>query len=428
LSWLRCTGLGFFAALYVLAGRWGLTRLSESQVAEANPFLELRLWLVLGGTVLATAGLLHRAHRDARPGESRFDPPLVAAFLLFLGYMGASATWSPDADFARTKLYDLALMAVMCGGFGLAALRQPAPRVLDAFWGMVVLATGLLALTGIRQLLAGGGGARLAVMGGGPNIFARLMGLLALGALYFWYWRGQAWLWIPVAATGVVLALLSGSRGGSAAILAGVATCLVVGRVPLRRLLLLTTLATLAIGAVSLFSPLGEALSRSVEERFLRLTLNYEAGAGGAPGGDGKVYLSGREVLYAAALQLGKDQPVAGAGLAAFPALGLGVYPHNLFLEVFCEGGVVGLLLLSGVFATFIRSALKRRQGLDGATVGAAVLVLMGAQSSGDLYDSRALFLLLMMASATASATRRPAASAAPRPHALPPTPLTGAV
>ncbi|MFY0580960.1 hypothetical protein ACN28S_47975 [Cystobacter fuscus] len=211
MTWIRCSGLGFIAALYVLAGRWGFHRLASVN-PEPDPFLELRLWIVLASVVLATLGLLHRAHRAARPEESRPDTRLAKALLLFLGYLCTSALWAPDAEFALGKLYDLVLVGVMSVGFGLAALRQPAVRVLDAFWGVVVLATGLLALTGVSQLLGGGGGARLAVLGGGPNIFARLMGMFALGALYFWHRRGQTWLWIPMAAAGVLLALLTGSR------------------------------------------------------------------------------------------------------------------------------------------------------------------------------------------------------------------------
>ena len=118
----------------------------------------------------------------------------------------------------------------------------------------------MLALTGVRLLIVGGAGARLAVLGGGPNVFARLMGMLALGALYFWYRRGQAWLWIPVAAAGVVLALLTGSRGGSLAIIGGVLTFFVVGRVQVRRLAILALLATAAVGVATLISPLSKAL------------------------------------------------------------------------------------------------------------------------------------------------------------------------
>ncbi len=165
----------------------------------------------------------------------------------------------------------------------------------------------------------------------------------------------------------------------------------------MRRLALLSLLATAAVLVAITFTPLGKALTRSMEERFLRLTLKYEGGSDS----ESKVYLSGRESLYAAAYALGLDNPVAGAGLAAFPALGLGVYPHNLFLEVFCEGGALGLALLGWVLLTFLRSALRGRRTINGATVGAVVLVLLGSQSSGDLYDSRALFLLMIMSSCT---------------------------
>jgi O-antigen ligase len=398
-SWSRCTGLGLIAALYVLAGRWDFHRLLSAE-AEPNPFLEPRLWLVMAGLVLASVGLVHRAHHAARPGETRMDPRLLAALLGFFGYMGTSALWAPEASLSLAKLYELVLAGVMSVGFALAALRQPAARVLDAFWGVMVMATGLLAFVGMFQLLGGGGGARLAVLGGGPIVFARLMGLLVLGALYFWSQRGRAWLWIPMAATGVLLALLTGSRGGAGAIIAGFLSFLVVGRIPLRRFAVLALLATAAVGVATLLSPLGKALNRSVEERFIRLTLKYEGGHSA----ETKVYLSGREDLYAGAYQLGFDHPVTGAGLAAFPALGLGVYPHNIFLEVFCEGGALGLVFLGSVLLAFLLSALRGRHSLDGATVGAVVLMLIGSQSSGDLYDSRSLFLLMVMSSCTRGA------------------------
>lgn len=413
MRWIRCAGLGFIAALYVLAGRWGFDRMSSAPT-DLDPLLEMRLWIVMGGLVLASVGLLHRAHRAARPGETRLDSRLMAALLMFLGYLCLSALWAPDAGFALRKLYDLLLVAVMTVGFGLAALRQPAARVLDAFWTVVVSVTALMALVGVRQLVGGGGGARLAVMGGGPNIFARLMGLLALGALYFWHRQGRTWLWIPLSATGAMLALLSGSRGGAASLVAGILAFLVVARVPLRRLALLSLLATAAVTVALTLSPLGKALQRSMEDRFLRLTLEYDGG----DDAESKVYLSGREKLYAAAYQLGLDHPLAGAGLAAFPALGLGVYPHNLFLDVFCEGGVLGLGFLGWALLTFARSALRGRRGLDGATVGGAVLVLIGSQSSGDLYDSRALYLLMVMSTCTAAA--REEAPAPSLPEAAP--------
>nr|WP_225937635.1 O-antigen ligase family protein [Myxococcus sp. RHSTA-1-4] len=397
--------MGFIVALYVLAGRWGFYRLG-SRYAYQDPLLELRLWVVMGGLLLATVGAAHAAHRTARQGEARPDVRLMAALLMFFGYLGTAAIWAPDAQRAVWKLYEVILAAVMTLGVGLAALRLPADRVLSAFWSIVVAATGLLALVGVRQFLGGGGGARLAVMGGGPNVFARLMGMFALGALYFWRRGGRTWLWVPMAATGILLAVLTGSRGGALSIIAAFLVFLAVGRIPLRRLVLLSLLATVASVAVVSFTPLGKALSHSMEERFLKLTLKYN-GSGSAESG---VYLSGREILYARAISLGSTAPVMGAGLAAFPALGLGLYPHNLFLEVFCESGLLGLMFLGAVLLAWLRAALRHRRGLDAATVGAVVLVLVGSQASGDLYDARSLFLLMVLSAfCTTAAETAPA-------------------
>lgn len=404
----RCTALGFIVALYVLSGRWGFSRLVEG--GEQNPFLELRLWIVMGGFLLAAVGLVHAAHRGPREGETRLDAGLMVSVLAFFAYVCASAAWAPDSELSLWKLYEAILAAVMSLAFGLAALRQPADRVLEAFWTIVVAATGLLALAGLLKFLAGGGGGRMSALGGGPNVFARLMGMLALGALYFWRRQGRTWFWIPIVAIGVLLALLTGSRGGTLAIIAGILAFLVLGRIPLRQLALLSVLATVASVVVISFTPLGKALSHSMEERFLKLTLEYEGGQGGGAS-EGGVYLSGREILYARAYALGQDFPVMGAGLAAFPALGLGVYPHNLFLEVFCEGGALGLMFLGWVLLAYLRAVFRGRHGLDAATVGAVVLVLVGSQSSGDLYDARSLFLLMVLSSCTTAAGVEPALS-----------------
>jgi O-antigen ligase len=109
-------------------------------------------------------------------------------------------------------------------------------------------------------------------------------------------------------------------------------------------------------------------------------------------------YTAGRTELYRSAWELGMTAPVAGRGLAAFPARGLGVYPHNLFLEVFSEAGVIGLALLVVTLAAGAAAAVMRLRALDGATVAGFVLLLVSSQFSGDLYDSRGVFALLVMA------------------------------
>jgi O-antigen ligase len=426
-SHLRCTGLAGALALFLLVGRWGFERLEGGPAAvQPNRLMELRLWLVVAVLLLAAMGLADRVSARAPPGAVRTEPAprLVAALVLFLGYTGLSALWSPDAAFALEKLYELALVAAMTAGLALGALHLPPGRLLHVFWGTVALVTGVLALVGVRQLLSGGAG-RLSVLGGGPNVFARLMGLLMLASLHGWYRSGRAWLWLPVGGTALVLVLLSGSRGGSAAAVAALLVFLVAQRLPLRRIAVLTVLATLIGVAAVKVSPLARPLEQSMQERYLRLTLHYTGRGeeGEQRRNRGPVYLSGRGSLYASALALGKDYPVGGAGLAAFPALGLGVYPHNLFLETFSEGGAVGLVLLALLLLAFAASVWRRRKALDGACLGGVVLVLVGSQVSGDLYDSRGLFLLMLL---TAYAAPVPRPVLEPEPEApLPATPPT---
>ncbi len=97
---------------------------------------------------------------------------------------------------------------------------------------------------------------------------------------------------------------------------------------------------------------------------------------------------------------MGRSHSVAGAGLGAFAAAhgGVGYYPHNLVLELFSESGGVGVGLLAIMVAVFLREAWRARQRLHALSFAAWMLLLVAAQFSGDLYDSRGVFLLPLFA------------------------------
>ena len=88
---------------------------------------------------------------------------------------------------------------------------------------------------------------------------------------------------------------------------------------------------------------------------------------------------------------------VGGGGLGSFRGLRYGVYPHNIFLEVLSEGGVAGVALLLLVLWRFERVYWQNKKP-DGAATAAFVLILVNTQFSGDLYDSRSLFVFMMLA------------------------------
>jgi O-antigen ligase len=103
--------------------------------------------------------------------------------------------------------------------------------------------------------------------------------------------------------------------------------------------------------------------------------------------------------MYADAIDLGLEYPIAGRGLASYRALELGIgnYQHNSFLEAFSEGGGIGLFLLVLMFWSFLGGAWKRRNRIEAATMGAFFLVLISSQVSGDLYDNRSVFLFMLL-------------------------------
>ena len=63
----------------------------------------------------------------------------------------------------------------------------------------------------------------------------------------------------------------------------------------------------------------------------------------------------GRSVLSDLAIALFLKYPIFGSGIGGFQHNVFMMYPHNFFLEVLCECGIFGLLLLSCVVISFVR-------------------------------------------------------------------------
>jgi O-antigen ligase len=192
---------------------------------------------------------------------------------------------------------------------------------------------------------------------------------------------------MPVVAVALVLVLLTGSRGGFVAIAIALAAFVLLEVRSPQRLLPALAVAAAVLALTLGYTRVGRAARASYDER-VRAMLLHER------------YTAGRSDLYRSGWQLAWTAPVVGGGLAAFPARGLGVYPHNLFLEAFCETGLVGVWLLALCLGSGVLSLVRREHPPDGATAAAFVLILVASQFSGDLYDSRALFALLVAAGA----------------------------
>lgn len=369
-------------AVYVamLAGTFSLRRLNPGFPSAGLRELSIVLCLVAVW-----------AWRVVQRGRLRSAFPTVGVewwFLMWIGYSALSGLWAPYGAEVGLRLGDLAAMT----GF-LFLARVVASRVsvkaLSAVFAWL-LATALVYLL---DALAAGPEAnhRYSAFLGGPNIFGRVEALGIVAALYYAarYRRTWAFTAVPVFAVGVVL---SGSRG---AIIAFVVAMFVVGmpllrRVPAHAWALLAVAG--AFGIVVFGAEIVSAVhSSDIYQRFFVQTLQQH-------------YSSGRNWIYSSAWDLGKAHPIFGSGLdgyfGRYGSLHGAVYAHNILLENFADGGLIGVSL---VLATLISGgiAIWRWRPLTmetRAAAMAAVFVLFSAMFSGGFYDTRFIWFLGLIA------------------------------
>ena len=340
--------------------------------------------------VLATAAVIGSRSDRFKLGDVRTSGRVI---VLFVMYMIVTTLWAPDMVRAQQKAYDLLFVAWSCiltvvsvGFFGYRATMQGFCYSLFGF-GLVLAGSGVIAASSSGYLAASYSGeeVRLAAFGGGPNVYGRNMGLLTLAAMWFAL-DDRGWLRRPaavVAPVAVLLVFLSGSRGAMLALFIGLVTYVSSRRWD-RRVGRAIVFAGLT-GGVALATQVGHLAVKAFQERFIVLLLVER-------------YFTYRDTLLVDGVTAGLQRPLGGLGLAGFAQLGsVGAYPHNILVESFSEGGAVGMALMCFPFVIYLR---RWRRGMGaGDAVAVAVLALLGVSSSisGDLFDARGVFLLLLL-------------------------------
>ena len=396
---LRASLPALLLALFVLVGRTGVGRFLP--FVPNGVLGEMRLWVVLVFVLgLGWAGSMRFPRVNADVTRTFY---VVAT--TFYCYMELSALWAPDPAAAAMKAYDLGLILVVCAVLYRVFEYVDGPTFVAALWASVVCLAGALAAIALLQFMTAGGTARLAVLGGGPNVFGRNMALLCFGALYFWRKGRMRALWLSLAGLSGMLVVLSGSRGAIVALVMALAAYAIVARLRARQVLLAAVWCAVGIAPLLAFSGLGRAVLAMWNARVVRLLV-----AG--------VYASGRDRIYRAAVQIFAGAPLQGIGLSGFRFEGF-IYPHNLFLETSVEGGVVGALLIGAMLVVWFVMSWRIRAALCPSLTASAVFALIAAQFSGDLFDVRAVpvFMLLSLAGATpghASTDHKPASPVVP--------------
>ncbi len=373
-AWATAIGL----SLFLLSGRWSLARLG---FADASVLFEPRAWIVVGLAAIAFSPALSRSLPE--------EPPLrtnLGAVVGFLGWVTLSVLWGPSSDLPWTKAYEMSLILVTVASVARIARWTGARALINRFWDALAVSLGAMAVLGMLSWVSGSG-ERLAVLGGGPNVFGRNMAvLLMLSLSAILAGRRRRWLWVAAAALGAVLGLLSGSRGAIVGMMAAGGTLVYAKRLPIGRFVKIAVGLVVFAWFVVTFTDAGQSALHTFEERFLVLTLEERHDAG-------------RMEIYVYAWHMALDAPLVGQGLAAFADSGFHVYPHNIMLEAFCEGGLVAVALLLAVLLPTVRRIFDADADLYARDLAVFIVLLMSASFTGDFYDSRGVLLVALLVS-----------------------------
>lgn len=405
--------LAIVLTVLFLVGRWNLQRLAVNPDAinfdliversAATVLIEPRLWLVIAGVILLVLMEMGTSG-DARGYSSRLEARTsVRIFFFYSFYLVVTIAWSPN-DNPFPAVADICLMLVTVLVVERAARYE---KFVEAFWlWLELLLIAIAAFALFSQLfLAPAASAdppgRLSILGGGPNILGRFLGMLCLLMVARSLRHGGGLRWsvawrIVVAAVALILLLQTGSRGAFTGFLIGLLVLLVVRRMNVR---------LIAIGAIVILSfeylfkvMLDADTIESIGERWLVTTL--EEG-----------YLSARDVLLAEAYKLWLERPVFGGGLDSFEyyTLGLDRYPHNLVMQMAQEGGIVAALLLLAWIVHVVASSWHGRNHYTEIGLSMTALIFGCALFSGDFYDARLIFIfgVLTISSADIEASRQ---------------------
>jgi len=351
---------------------------------------------------------------------------LLAPILIFFGWALVTWTWSPSRIIAKQYVMDyitLDLFSMIAAGFVIAPSRDRIVRFLlcSAFFAMIISVYGIwlsinygpimfykgFDFSGRAYLLWSYGAAFGAMVLFAITIFSRfLSGKQLVGGAFF--------------GICAYFVLISGSRG---ALLGFGLGCLLLllgsGRLWEGRRLRVTTsqiiaffVLLLAVGYIGWMVVEGIA-SQSIG-RFVKLFRQAED--------DSVILTANRFDYYAFAVKAWLDAPIFGNGLGSFSILyrnmeRYGAQPHNAFLEILAEYGLVGMvlfLLVLGSLFNRIRKAGVLRDPVMLTLLAMFAVQFANAMVARQLSGQMGLFAMFGLLTAAPALARRTTSSRFP--------------
>jgi O-antigen ligase len=399
--------------LYIFAGLYkGDRRFASVPVDPTALFFALSV--AVGGLIIVRKGICTKSL------------PVIFAMICLVAWLGLSLLWSPSAIYGPYKVFlmaTLALWALMAG----ALIIAPDPKRVRRLFTLILLLSLWGAVDAVLGYVQSGGAVYHITTVDGEEVNAYLLlgmvcGPGALIALAGWLGcRGGVTRYLYLGlflALGFVLAI-GGGRGPL--LFTGLPALIPIGlslRLPKRRILL--SRALLSVLVLLLVTAGGLGLYTIITEQRLATFDRMDRLVEGNP----------RTEAYAEAIEIWHEALLLGRGAGSWPVLtGRGdrtMYPHNLFLELGAESGLVGLILFLALLWVALRPVSFERLRRDPQALCALMLfanTFLIAMTATDLPSSRAMFMMLGVLALFAM---RPVGAAglarAPRQPAVPST------
>ena len=322
--------------------------------------------------------------------------PVVFAMICLVTWLWVSLAWSPSQVYGPDKVFlmaTLALWAVIAG----ALIIAPNPERLRRLFTLLLL---FAVWIGVEAVLAysetGGEVGRLERY----LLMGRVCGLGALTALAGWLYstdRVAGWFSMGLfLVLGFVLAV-AGGRGPLLAtvvpllIPVGLSIRLTARRILYSRILLSVVVLPLVMAAgLAVYTIVTDQRLGTIE-RLAQLTTDDIGNSAQT-----------RADHYATTGKLWPQAPLLGHGAGSWPLLtgrpDIPIYPHNLFMELLVEGGLIALTLFCALLGTVLRPASFARMRRDPQALCATMLfanTFFNAMTTGDLADNRPIFMMI---------------------------------
>lgn len=118
---------------------------------------------------------------------------------------------------------------------------------------------------------------------------------------------------------------------------------------------------------------------------------------------------AGRYLHYAIALVIFKNSPIVGAGIGGFHAFADLPWPHNFFLELLCECGIIGTVLFLGILIVVLVKNKVKLLTINSSNMFfflVLIALLVRVMVSSDFRESIELFTAVFAVTATSNMAR----------------------